>query len=254
MIEGFIKLQRKLTQWEWYDDIPTKVLFLHLLLTVNWKDKKWRGVEIKRGQILTGVPTLAEQTNLSQMQVRRALSNLTDTKEINRQTTSRYSIITLNNYNEYQKNNSQTTGITTDEQQTDNTQATGKQQLLKKDKEDKESKISTKENFPEISSQSKANGLSTFLNSSQFEEFWELYPKKTSKPVALNLWNDVVKNPDEVLEKFKQALVWQKDDKSCFETEPQYQPTPAKYIEGERWNDVKPKTVKKHRGTFTVNP
>jgi len=34
--------------WEWYDDINTKVLFIHLLIKANWKEKKWRGIKIKR--------------------------------------------------------------------------------------------------------------------------------------------------------------------------------------------------------------
>ncbi len=37
----WIKLYRKMKHWEWYDDIPTKVLFIELLLTVNSKDKQW---------------------------------------------------------------------------------------------------------------------------------------------------------------------------------------------------------------------
>lgn len=40
-MEGYIKIHRKMLDWEWYDDIPTKTLFLHLLLTANWKDSKW---------------------------------------------------------------------------------------------------------------------------------------------------------------------------------------------------------------------
>ena len=31
--------------WEWYDDINTKVLFIHLLIKSNWKEKKWRGIK-----------------------------------------------------------------------------------------------------------------------------------------------------------------------------------------------------------------
>jgi len=59
---GFIKLHRKIIEWEWYDDINTKCLFLHLLLTCNFEDKKWRGIDIKRGQIVTGRNRLAEET------------------------------------------------------------------------------------------------------------------------------------------------------------------------------------------------
>lgn len=42
MIEGYIKIYRQLLEWEWYDDIPTKVLFIHCLLKANFRDYKYR--------------------------------------------------------------------------------------------------------------------------------------------------------------------------------------------------------------------
>ena len=53
IIETFVKLFRKFTEWEWYDDINVSRVFLHLLITVNWTDKKWKGQEIKRGSIVS---------------------------------------------------------------------------------------------------------------------------------------------------------------------------------------------------------
>lgn len=45
---GFIKLYRSLLKWEWYDDVNTKVVFLHLLLTVSIEDSKWHGITVRR--------------------------------------------------------------------------------------------------------------------------------------------------------------------------------------------------------------
>ena len=103
--DGYIKLHRSITEWEWYDDIPTKVLFLHLLITANWKTKKWRGITIKRGQILTSISQLAKQTQLSVQQVRTSLSKLELTSEVTKSTTSTYTIITIKNYGMYQSGN-----------------------------------------------------------------------------------------------------------------------------------------------------
>lgn len=214
MNEGFITLHRKLTEWEWYDDIPTCRLFLHLLLTVNWKDKKWRGVEIKRGQILTGVPTLSEQTNLSPMQVRRALDNLIKTGEVNRQTTSQYSLITLNKYNHYQARNSQTT----DEQQTDNIQATDEQQQLNKD--------------------NKANKDKELL--AQFEKFWSEYPKKKDKRKAQDKF---CKLSLVDIENIFTALSWQVKLDDWTKDGGKFIPYPTTYLNGERWKD-EPEQVK----------
>ena len=44
---GFITIYRKITEWEWYNDLAAFKLFFHLLLTVNWHDAKWRNVDIK---------------------------------------------------------------------------------------------------------------------------------------------------------------------------------------------------------------
>jgi hypothetical protein len=88
--------------------------------------------------------------------------------------------------------------------------------------------------------------LNSYLNSCEFEEFWEMYPKKTAKTIALAKWNEVAKNPEEILEKFKEAFKWQEKDPSCFGTKPQYQPKPQDYILGERWNDTPPKQEKRN--------
>lgn len=53
-MSGWIKLHRKITEWEWYSDANTFRVFMHLLLTANYEDKRWRNIDVKRGQIITG--------------------------------------------------------------------------------------------------------------------------------------------------------------------------------------------------------
>jgi len=79
MDSGFIKIYRLFLEWEWYDDINTSRLFLHLLLKANFKDKKWHGIDVKRGEILTGRKELSKQTGLSEQQVRSSLNKLKST-------------------------------------------------------------------------------------------------------------------------------------------------------------------------------
>lgn len=101
-MEGWIKLHRKMLDWEWYKDNNTKILFLHLLLTANHKDKNWQGQTILRGQKLTSLNHLAEETNLSVRQTRSALERLKSTNEIAIKTTNRYTLITIEKYDNYQ--------------------------------------------------------------------------------------------------------------------------------------------------------
>lgn len=101
-MEGWIKLYRKFLNWEWYKDNNVKVVFIHLLLTANHKDKKWKGKIIKRGQKLTSINHLAQETNLTVQQTRTALNKLKSTSEITTNATSKYTLITVEKYNDYQ--------------------------------------------------------------------------------------------------------------------------------------------------------
>lgn len=102
--KGYLRLFRQMLEWEWYDNPNTKVIFIHCLLKANDKVKDWRDLKIKRGQFVTSLEKLATANGLTLRQTRTALKNLQMTQEIDIQTTSRYSIITVKNYNLYQAN------------------------------------------------------------------------------------------------------------------------------------------------------
>ena len=102
MEDGFIKLSRKFADWEWYTDKNTKILFLHLLLHANWKDGRFMGRVIPKGSLVTSIKRLSLGADLTEREVRTALSHLVETGEIDKQTTSKYTVITINKWNEYQ--------------------------------------------------------------------------------------------------------------------------------------------------------
>ena len=101
-ISGYVKLHRNILYWEWYSDLPVRVLFLHCLLKVNHKAKKWMGRTIQSGQFATSLNHLSKETALSQQQCRTALLKLKSTGELTIRATSRYSIITVNNWDKWQ--------------------------------------------------------------------------------------------------------------------------------------------------------
>ena len=117
----YIKLSRKITEWEWYSDINVCRLFIHLLISVNWKDGRFQGVEIPRGSMATSYNSLADQTGLSVMQVRTAIKKLKLTGEITVTQHPKYSVITVNNYNTYQSDNKVHNTDVTQEQHRNNT-------------------------------------------------------------------------------------------------------------------------------------
>lgn len=122
--QGFVKIYRSFIDWEWYDDISTKVLFLHCLLKANHTVNKWHGIEIQRGQFITSIRKLALETGLTGQQVRTSLNKLKSTHELTHETTSQYSIISIKNYNLYQESNTPVNTQITHEQHTSNTRVT----------------------------------------------------------------------------------------------------------------------------------
>lgn len=103
MIEnGYVRAYRSLLKWEWYQDTNTKVVFLHLLLTVNYEDQKWKGIVVKRGQRISSYQRIATELNLSVKNVRTALSHLISTGEVAHKATSAYGVFTVVNYDKYQ--------------------------------------------------------------------------------------------------------------------------------------------------------
>jgi len=99
---GYIKLHRSLLEWEWIDDHNCLRLFIFLLLTVNYEPKKWHGITIEPGQLVTSLENLAFQTKLSVKQVRTALDKLKSTGEVANQSTNNYRVITVTNWKDYQ--------------------------------------------------------------------------------------------------------------------------------------------------------
>ena len=141
MSQGWIKLHRQLLEWDWYDDINTKVLFLHLLLKANHKEKKYRGKIIKVGQVMTGRKLLSLETGLTEQQIRTSLSKLKSTNEITIEVNAKGTIIQVVKYKEYQV----PTNEVTNEQPTSNQRVTTNNNDNKEKKEILIDNISSKE-------------------------------------------------------------------------------------------------------------
>ena len=100
--DGYIRIYRKMTEWEWYKDYKTLVIFLHLLLLVNWKPGRFMGREVPAGACVTSIRHLAESTGLSVKSVRTALEHLKKTDEIGIETANRFTMIFVKNWGKYQ--------------------------------------------------------------------------------------------------------------------------------------------------------
>lgn len=104
---NFIKLSRKMLDWEWYTDEHTKTLFIHCLLKANWKKGSFKGVTVKRGEFITSLQNLANETGLTIKQIRVALKHLEFTGEIKVKNLKFGRLIIIVNYDLYQNNGNQ---------------------------------------------------------------------------------------------------------------------------------------------------
>lgn len=138
--KGFVKLYRSMLTWEWYDDINVKILFLHLILTANYEDKKWRGKVIKRGQRVVSVKKLSEELGITVRQVRTAIDKLVMTNDLTNSKFAECNVLTLVNYDKYQTVTNEMTNVgqTSDKRLTNRWQTSDKSMTTTKEYKERE--------------------------------------------------------------------------------------------------------------------
>jgi|14_taG_2_1085336.scaffolds.fasta_scaffold00306_39 hypothetical protein len=167
--QGWISLHRKFLDWEWYTDINTCHLFTYCLLKANHIHKKWRGIDIGRGQFITSLDSLSKDTGLSVMKIRTAINKLESTNELTSKASNKSRLITVVNYDLYQGINKQDNKQVTSEQQTDNKQITTTNNENNNNNENNDNKIS------------------------DFDEFWNFYGKIGNKQQAIKSFKKTLK-------------------------------------------------------------
>ena len=179
-MSGYIRLHRKLIDWEWFDRPRTLSVFIYLLLDANHQDASYHGRAVKRGQTITGLRTISVGTGVSFQSVRTEIANLVRTGEITQEVTHQGRVITICNYNEYNSDLPEA-----------NKRSTNDQQLTKRTKEgylkekDKKEKIPTLQNLIEVEIPIALRSLPGFCS------LWEDWlKKKTSRP-AKERWSDL---------------------------------------------------------------
>jgi hypothetical protein len=98
----FIKLDRNILDWGWYQDANTFRVFVHLLLTANIKDNYFMGAKIKRGEVATSYGSIAKKLSLTYDQSRTAVQHLQITNEITIKRHPKFLVISIVNYDRYQ--------------------------------------------------------------------------------------------------------------------------------------------------------
>ena len=241
---GFIILDRKMINWGWYQDINTKTLFLHCLFKANWKEGEFQKIKIPRGSFITSLSKLSEETCLSVSNVRTSLKHLISTNEITSKSYSKFRVITINNYDNYQDLNKYL-----NKQLTSNSQATNKQLTTiennKTIKHKNNNNISTTTNRQSLFELIEENFGRT-LNSIEIEELsnWEdneLTRYVIKKSVLSNVYS--IRYISKILQTYKQkgikTVVDAEKEYKKFEKERNSNSNKKKYKSGmDRFNEV----------------
>ena len=135
MNRGYIKIWRKVKDSGLLQMPTTLALFMHILMNATHKPIKVGtpigAVGLDRGQYMSGRHVLAAELKQTEQQIRTGLVRLTKLQILTIQSTSRYSVYTIVNYNLYQDdattNNQVDNQQTTSKQPTDNQLVTTKQ-------------------------------------------------------------------------------------------------------------------------------
>lgn len=178
---NFIKIDRKMLEWEWYKKEHTKNVFLHCLLKAYWKDTKIEGKIIPRGSFVSSIGNIAEELSLTPMEVRTALKHLKSTNELTSKGTNRNTVFTVTNYDLYQSKEQE-------EQQTDNKRTTNEEYKEDKNIKNEEEREECKECKKEIEDEPKKKEPTVYypndeLLNSAFKEFLVMR-NKIKKPIA----------------------------------------------------------------------
>ena len=208
MSKGWIKLHRKLVDWEWYSDINVSRLFVHLMITANHKDNNWRGIEIKRGSRLTSLDKLSSETNLSVSKIRKAIKKLISTNEVASKSHSQHTVFIMINYDEYQVDDKRSDKPIANLSQTNDKRIA----TNKNDKNDNNDK-----NVKEVTND-------------RFAEFWNLYGKKTDSSKCKTKFARLTKSEIEIL--FDKLPLYIKSTPDV-----QFRKNPITWLNGKCWND-----------------
>lgn len=175
-MKGWVKLHRKILEWEWYNDTNTFRVFFHCLISASYKPNTWRGIPLERGQFVTTPAKLGEKIGLSRQQSRRSLDKLQTTREITIKPTNKYSIVTVCNYASYNPSNDgdEPSNDTLVEQESDQ-QTEHKRTTEKEDKKIRSKEIKNS-STPRPAIAWTAEGGWSGIEEKDFDDWAEAYP------------------------------------------------------------------------------
>lgn len=98
----FIKLDRNILRWMWYNNGNVFRVFVHLLLIAGAETRVVDNHLLARGDALTSLESMQQRLNMSKQELRTALATLKKTGEITQYKVGRNVVYHIANYDRYQ--------------------------------------------------------------------------------------------------------------------------------------------------------
>ncbi len=223
MSQGWISLHRKVMDNPIFSNANMlKLWILCLLKATHTEHKQLVGnqiVVLQKGQFITGRDALFNEFNkgakssevVSAVSLWRWLKKFEEWQMLNIKTTTKYSVVTVFNWVEYQQN----------EQQVNNKRTANEQQMITNNNVNN----ANKENKKDMSIQ----------QAEQFNLWWDLYDKKTGKTKCEKKFMQLAKKYgySQIEEGTKKYLQYMQQNNVA----KQYQKNPLTFLNGEHFND-----------------
>ena len=256
-MSGYLKIDRKIQDWKYISEPLAFALWVHLLMIAGWDDNG----DFKKGELITSVSSLSEETGISRPIIRKWLKAFKDEEQIQVETIGKRIRVVILNYERY--NWQKITTSEDDNWQKITSKVVKNDQITGKKLPDNWQKITTsEESHPYLSKEvkrSKRNKRERVERSlTLFDTFRSSYPKRSSaektkeayiKALDSGATEEMILNS---LEQWK-TLQWDRWP----EDERQYIPGVIKWLEEEKWHEEvmpyyqkKPKQEKKKKGLF----
>lgn len=100
--KGWIKKHRSVFDWGWFSDDAVYRFFDCCIMDANIEDGEFLGNKIPRGSFATSYNRMSTRYKMSKMKVKRCINCLKKTGEIRVRSTSKFTLITIVNYEYYQ--------------------------------------------------------------------------------------------------------------------------------------------------------
>lgn len=215
MENGYVKIYRTLLNKGYYQDSEYVHLWVHLIMKATYQSREYlfnnKIEKLNAGQFICGRKSLSKETGINESKIERILKCFENEQQIEQQTNSKFRIISIVNWNEYQTTEQQI------EQPVNSERTTGEQLVNTNNKEKKDKKDKNK-------------------YTSAFLSFYSAYPKHIGREPAWQAWKKLNGTCPDVqiiiakIEEMKKSDDWLKDNGKFI-------PHPATWLNQKRWED-----------------